>query len=271
MNDNPGEGAAGQVSRRSVIAGAAAISAAAVGTTAQGQTTDQSDYAEPAERMLPPSAMTLDRARAGLVIVDPQNDFLHTSGVAWGVVGESVTEHRVNDNLERLFQSAKAQGIPVFISPHHYFPHDHRWKFEGALETVMHSIRMFDRAAPLDTTGLAGSGADWLDRFKPYINDGETVICSPHKVYGPEQNDLALQLRKRRVDQVILAGMSANLCVESHMRTLIEHGFEVAVVRDATAGAKVPEGDGYLSALINFRMIANAVWTTDQALGAMAA
>ena len=45
---------------------------------------------------------------------------------------------------------------------------------------------------------------------------------------------------------------------------LIEQGFEVAVVRDATAGAKVPEGDGYLAALINFRMMANAVWSTDE-------
>ena len=38
----------------------------------------------------------------------------------------------------------------------------------------------------------------------------------------------------RTIDQVILAGMSANLCVESHMRELLEMGFEVAVIKDAT-------------------------------------
>jgi nicotinamidase-related amidase len=54
--------------------------------------------------------------------------------------------------------------------------------------------------------------------------------------------------------------------VESHLRELLEQGFEVAVVKDATAAAKVPEGDGYLAALINFRYIANAVWTTDEAV-----
>ena len=58
--------------------------------------------------------------------------------------------------------------------------------------------------------------------------------------------------------------MSANLCTEAHMRELLEMGFEVAVVKDATAAAKVPEGDGYLAALINFRFIANAVWSTDE-------
>jgi nicotinamidase-related amidase len=60
--------------------------------------------------------------------------------------------------------------------------------------------------------------------------------------------------------------MSANLCVESHLRELLEQGFEVAVVRDATAAARIPDGDGYLAALTNFRFIANAVWTTEEAL-----
>ena len=82
----------------------------------------------------------------------------------------------------------------------------------------MHDINMFDRVDALSLDGFEGSGADWLDEYKKYINDGETIIASPHKVYGPSTNDLTLQLRKRRVDKVILAGMSANLCVEAHMR-----------------------------------------------------
>ncbi|MCT8970720.1 cysteine hydrolase [Microbaculum sp. A6E488] len=208
--------------------------------------------------------MTLEKGRAALLVVDPQIDFLSPDGVTWGVVGESVTEHNVVDNIRRLFRAAKAAGMPVVVSPHYYYPHDHRWMFEGALEKVMHGIGMFDRPGPLDMTGFAGSGADFMEEYEEYIFDGRTIIASPHKLYGPEQNDAALQLRKLRVDQIVLAGMSANLCVESHMREFIEQGFEVAVVRDATAGAKVPEGDGYLAALINFRMIANAVWDTDE-------
>jgi nicotinamidase-related amidase len=101
-----------------------------------------------------------------------------------------------------------------------------------------------------------------LERHKPYIQDGDTVVTSPHKVYGPETNDLVLQLRKRGIDRVILAGMSANLCVESHLRELLEQGFEVAVVSDATAAAKIPDGDGYAAALVNFRFMANDLVTT---------
>jgi biuret amidohydrolase len=65
---------------------------------------------------------------------------------------------------------------------------------------------------------------------------------------------------------VILAGMSANLCLESHLRTLLELGFEVAVVKDATAAATLSDQDGYLAALTNFRYIANALWSTDETL-----
>ena len=215
---------------------------------------------------LPDPGMEIVPGRTALVITDPQNDFLSPDGVTWGVVGKSVTENNTVENIEALFEAAKANDIPVFISPHYYFPTDHGWQFEGALERLMHNIGMFDRRGALTTEGFEGSGADWLARYKPYINDGATVVTNPHKVYGPETNDLVLQLRKRGIDKVILGGMSANLCTESHMRELMEQGFEVAVVSDATAAAIVAEGNGYESALVNFRFIANTVWTTEQAV-----
>jgi len=210
--------------------------------------------------------MRIDTKHTALVITDPQNDFLSPKGVTWEVVGESVTENNTVENIETLLRAAKEKGIQVFISPHYYYPSDHGWQFEGALEALMHNIGMFDRKGPLSLEDFEGSGADWLEQYKSYIKDGQTVIASPHKVYGPESNDLVLQLRKRGIDKVILAGMSANLCVESHMRELLEQGFEVAVVKDATAAAKVPEGDGYQTALVNFRFMANTVWTTEEAI-----
>jgi len=220
---------------------------------------------------LPNPGMNIDLSRTALVVIDPQNDFLSPDGVAWGVVGENVTENRTVENIERLFKAAKAAKLPVFVSPHYYYASDHGWAFEGALETLMHQIKMFDRPHALTTEGFEGSGADWLERLKRYIDDGETIIVSPHKVYGPESNDLVLQLRKRGVDKVILAGMSANLCVESHLRELLEQGFEVAVAQDATAAARVEEGDGYAAAVTNFRFLANAAWTTDQTVAAVGA
>jgi nicotinamidase-related amidase len=223
-------------------------------------------FVQMAQTQLPKPGMVIDPEHTALVITDPQNDFLSPKGVTWGVVGKSVTENNTVTNIEQLLKVSKKNNITVFVSPHYYYPTDHSWKFEGALEVLMHKIGMFDRKDPLSLDGFKGSGADWLELYKPYIQDGKTVVASPHKVYGPENNDLILQLRKRGIDKVILAGMSANLCVESHMRELLEQGFEVAVVTDATAGARLPEGDGYKAALVNFRYMANAVWTTAEAV-----
>jgi len=218
---------------------------------------------------LPDPGFVIDNTTA-FVITDPQNDFLSPDGVTWGLVGESVKTNGTVENLETIFKLAKEAGIQVFISPHYYYKHDHNWQFEGALETAMHAMGMFDRGDQLNKEGFEGSGADWLEVYKQYIDQDYVTVSGPHKVFGPEQNDLSLQLRKQKIDKVILAGMSGNLCVESHMRELLEDGFEVAIVGDATASAIIPDLDGNQAAQTNFRMISSHVYKTADLAGAIA-
>ena len=221
--------------------------------------------------ILPNPGLDVEMGRTAVVITDPQKDFLSEDGVVWGVVGASVEANNTVEHLRQLISAALDSGIPVFVSPHYYYPHDHKWEFGGALEKMMHAVGMFVRTGALTTNGFDGSGADWHEPLKPLLEREEVIVTSPHKVYGPESNDLVLQLRKRGIDKVILAGMSANLCVEAHLRELTEQGFEVAVVKDATAGAQLPGGDFYEAAILNFRMIASAVLTTNQAVAAIQA
>ena len=214
--------------------------------------------------------MDYNSTDTAIVITDPQNDFLSPDGVTWELVGNSVTENGTVAHIQSLLEAGKGKGYDVFVSPHYYNPTDEGWQFGGTVENMMHEIHMFDRKGQLTVDGFEGSGADWLDQYKPLINDGKTIVVSPHKVYGPETNDLVLQLRKNGKSKVILAGMSANLCTEGHLRELTEQGFEVAVVADATAAAQHPDlGDGYQAALTNFRYMASAVTTTDEVVGAM--
>jgi nicotinamidase-related amidase len=214
--------------------------------------------------------MEIDKSDTGVVFIDPQNDVLSEKGASWAAVGPSVTENKTVENMERIFVAAQDKGYLVFISPHYFYPTDDTWQINGPLEADEFRTRTFARSGPLNLTGFENSGADWLDRFKPYIEDGKTVIVSPHKVFGPQANDLVLQLRKRAISKIILGGMLANMCVESHLRELLEQGFEVAVVKDAVAGPRHPEwGDGYQAALINYRFLAHAVLSTDAAVAAM--
>ena len=185
--------------------------------------------------------MEVNARDTALVITDPQNDFRSPDGATWGLVGESVEANGTVEHIEQLFKAAKERGDDVFISPS-------GWQFGGTVEQMMHDIGMFSRKDALSGEGFEGSSADWLARFKPYIADGKTIVVSPHKVYGPENNDLVLQLRKRGKSKVILASMSANLRTEAHPRELLEQGFEVGIVADANAVLKTDEAVASMTA-----------------------
>jgi hypothetical protein len=116
--------------------------------------------------------------------------------------------------MERIFIAARDNGYLFFISPHYFYPTDSAWKFNGPLEANEFRTHTFARSGPLNLTGFEKSGADWLDRFKPYIEDGKTIVVSPHKVFGPQMNDLVLQHRKRSMPKIILGGMHAVLATD---------------------------------------------------------
>lgn len=212
----------------------------------------------------------ITKTDTAVVFIDPQNDVLSEGGVNWDAVGASVTENRTVENMERIFEAAKAGGYEVFISPHYFYPTDNGWRMNGPLETSELETHTFARSGQLDLTGfrkLRGRLAGPLQAlYRRRQNGGR----QPAQGIRSETNDLVLQLRKRGIQRIILGGMLANMCVESHMRHLIEEGFEVAVVRDATAGPRHPVwGDGYQAAIINYHFFAHALLSTDEVLDRM--
>ncbi len=198
-----------------------------------------------------------------LLITDPQNDFMSESGAAWGLVKDNVTRLGTNENIASLMKAAKSADMQLFVSPHSYYEHDKHWHERGPVQGLMNKIDMFRVDGPTTYANFKDSGADFYPPLKQYIEDGKTVITSPHKVYGPDSNDLVLQLRKRGIQTVLLGGFAANLCTDSHMRELTEQGFNVVVVKDAVGA---PSEEAYQAALTNYNMIANAVWDTQQAV-----
>lgn len=204
-----------------------------------------------------------DRAHTAVLITDPQNDFMSEKGAAWGLVKDNVLRLRTRENIAALVGAAKASNMDLFVSPHFYFGADNGWLARGPIQQTMHDIGMFKVDGPTAYNGFEGSGSDFYAPLKASILDGRTIITSPHKIYGPESNDLVLQLRKRGINTVILGGFAANLCTDSHMRELMEEGFNVIVVKDAVGA---PGEDAYNAAMLNASMIANAVWTTAEAV-----
>lgn len=196
--------------------------------------------------------MAVESESTALLIIDPQNDFLSEGGVVWDLVGETVQRNQVPERLKSLVDAARQAGVTVFYSPHYYDKEYSAWKNVNFIDQVMFDRKMFE-------TG--GWGAEWHPDLVP---DEDVVVCAPHKnLSGFHTSDVDIQLRKRGIDTVYLAGMSANLCVESHLRDAEERGYEVIVVNDATAAAG---DDAYAAALTNFGFIAHESIDTEEAL-----
>jgi len=114
---------------------------------------------------------------------------------------------------------------------------------------------MFDREMFLKGTW----GAQYHLQLQP---DEKTIVLSPHKALSNFwSGDVQIQLRRRNIQTIVLAGMSANLFVESHLRDAVEQGFDVIVVKDATTGSGK---EATQAAYVNYGLIANEVVTTEE-------
>jgi nicotinamidase-related amidase len=216
--------------------------------------------------------MLLDKEHTALVLADLQNEFLQPGEQPryYALIENALKKRNVIAHLEALLKTAQELGYFVLHSPHWYYPTDGQWVVApGAIGDYLRSIGFCGRKDPVDLEGFHGSRADYYEPFKKYLMDGHTCTTAPHKHFGCEANDMIKQLHMRKVDKVIMAGPVANICLESHMRDIIEAGIEVAMVRDAVAAGVNEEGDGYEAAMINWRFMANAVWTTEETIQRM--
>jgi nicotinamidase-related amidase len=213
---------------------------------------DSGDYVYK-QNFMPRETVEIDLAKTAMFVTDPQNDFLSKESPAWGLVGPTVTKHKVVEKEKTLKALAKKIEIPVFYSTHMYTPKDfEQWpkKPLNGIDKVMFENHMFAQG-------------EWGHEIHPDLKpDSNTIVMNPHKgLSNFWTGDAAIQLRMYGIETIIMYGMSANMCVESHARDAIENGFELIIIADATAAA----GEAaYEAALINYEFLAMEVVTTKQ-------
>ena len=232
----------------------AAIPVALFGVVAYEKTAaaESGDYVY-RQGFMPTETVGIDLEKTAMFVTDPQNDFLSEKSPAWGLVGPTVIKHKVVEKEKKLKALAKELGIPVFYSTHMYTKKElEQWPKMplNGIDKVMFENKMF----------VQGTwGHDYHPELKP---DSNTVVMNPHKgLSNFWTGDAALQLRMFGIETIVLYGMSANMCVESHARDAIENGFEVIIIADATAAAGQA---AYDAAIINYEFLAHEVVTTEQ-------
>jgi nicotinamidase-related amidase len=192
---------------------------------------------------------TVDRV-TDLQEVAREVDSLDPAAVIWDKLGDLVAENNVVEKLSDLQDAAREGDVPVFYSPHYYTDDEFEtWDELNPIDQLMFDVRMYD---------VDQEGSKIVSELEP---DDNTYVLSPHKhLSGFWANDIQAQLTKRGIDTIVLAGMYANLCVESHLRDAVENGFEVLIVPDAT-GAPSPEM--LEAAKTNFEIIAHETAEAD--------
>ncbi len=205
------------------------------------------------QEFMPRETVEIDLSKTAMFVTDPQNDFLSEKSPVWALVGPTVTRNKVVEKEKNLKALAKEIGIPVFYSTHMYTAKEvEQWPTMplNGIDKVMFEQKMFVQGT---------FGHDYHPDLKP---DSNTVVMNPHKgLSNFWTGDAALQLRMFGIETLIMYGMSANMCVESHARDAIENGFEVIIVADAVGAA----GEAaYEAALTNYEFLAMEVVTYDQ-------
>lgn len=109
-----------------------------------------------------------NQKNVAFVITDPQVEFLKSTGKGFGATKDVLEKVNTIENLTKLFALAKERGYKRFISPHYFYPHDHKWQFKAAGETMMIENEMFWRDSQYSAIP-EGSGADMIEEIKPFL------------------------------------------------------------------------------------------------------
>jgi nicotinamidase-related amidase len=166
---------------------------------------------------------------------------------------------RRSQSVLQVLNAARNADIRVFYALHRrYRPGDYEsWKYVAPIQKAAWSRRTFEYGT---------WGGEIRAGFEPHAGD---VVAAEHWCSsGFANTDLDLLLKKHGVHKLIVIGLIAHTCVEATVRYAAELGYDVTVVKDATASYSNEHMHAALE--INIPNYASAIVTTDEVVGILA-
>jgi ureidoacrylate peracid hydrolase len=204
------------------------------------------------------ATLKFDKEITALLVIDPYNDFISEGGKVWDRLKTIAEANNCVPHMSQVLNAARKAKLRVFYALHHrYRPGDYEnWKY----------IAPIQKAAWLRRTFEFGTwGGEIRREFEPH--PGEIVAHEHWGSSGFANTDLDLQLKKHGIHQLIVIGLIAHTCVEATVRYAVELGYEVTMVKDATADYSAEEMHAALD--VNLPNYANAIVTTDEVVDAI--
>lgn len=178
-----------------------------------------------------PYEFVLDAPHAAFLIIDMQRDFLEPGGFG-DALGNEISHLRAAiAPIGAVLAAARAAGVLVIHTREGHRP-DLSDLAGAKHRRGRHATRIGD-AGPMGRILIRGEpGHGIIPELAPVA--GEPVIDKPGKgaFYA---TDLELMLRARGVTQLILAGVTTEVCVHTTLREGNDRGFECLVLEDGTA------------------------------------
>jgi ureidoacrylate peracid hydrolase len=202
--------------------------------------------------------VTYDKASTALLIIDPYNDFISEGGKVWDRLRGVAEANGCIPHMRQVMDAARAAGIRVFYALHHrYRPGDYEtWKYVAPIQRAAWQRRTFEYGT---------FGGEIRAEFTPEPKD---IVAQEHWCSsGFANTDLDVLLKRHGIHQLIVIGLIAHTCVEATVRYGAELGYEVTVVKDATASYSEVEMHAALE--VNIPNYAVAVVTADEVVDAM--
>ena len=201
---------------------------------------------------------TYEKQVTALLVIDPYNDFISEGGKIWNRIRAVAEANRCIDNMLQVLNAARNANLRVFYAMHHrYRPGDYEtWKYIAPVQRAAWQHKSFEYGT---------WGGEIRAEFAP--RPGEIVASEHWCSSGFANTDLDLQLKKHGIHQLIVIGLIAHTCIEATVRFAAELGYDVTVVRDATADYSDEEMHAALD--VNIPNYATAVVTTEEAVQAI--
>jgi len=197
--------------------------------------------------------LTYNKPLTALIVIDPYNDFISEGGKIWDRLRGVAEANQCVPHMMQVLDAARKSGIRAFYALHHrYRPGDYEtWKYIAPIQKAAWSRKTFEYGT---------WGGEIRREFEP--RPGEIVAQEHWCSSGFANTDLDLQLKKHGIHQLIVVGLIAHTCVEATVRYAAELGYEVTVVRDATASFSEVEMHAALD--VNIPNYASGLVTTNE-------
>jgi ureidoacrylate peracid hydrolase len=201
-----------------------------------------------------------ENQRTALLVVDPYNDFISEGGKIWPRIKAVAERNSCVPHMLQVLNAAREAKLHVFYAVHHrYRPGDYEtWKYIAPIQKAAWRNKSFEHGT---------WGGEIRAEFVP--QPGEIVVSEHWCSSGFANTDLDLQLKKHGIHQLIVIGLIAHTCIEATVRYAAELGYDVTVVKDATADYS----DEMMRAALDINMpnYASAIASTEDIVAAIAA